>query len=148
MIILLSWLMLPKKGDKERLIIFFPLFFNYPDIVGNIIGNCICFLFFPQTIGNHEFDNNVEGVVPFLKMVKAPVVVTNIDATEEPTMQVRSYFNFLLSEKFCLFFLARQNFWHWFKYWKSNRLKISNKSYFKRLLEKFAYLLIRSFSYS
>lgn len=40
-----------------------------------------------MTIGNHEFDNNVEGVVPFLKMVKAPVVVTNIDATEEPTMQ-------------------------------------------------------------
>lgn len=84
--------------------------------------------------------------MPFLKMVKAPVVVTNIDATEEPTMQVRSYFNFLLSEKFFLFSLARQNFWHWSKYWKSNRLKISNKSYFKRLLEKFAYLLISSFS--
>lgn len=50
----------------------------------------ICFFFFFQTLGNHEFDNDVEGVVPFLKMVKAPVVVTNIDATEEPTMQVRS----------------------------------------------------------
>lgn len=50
----------------------------------------ICFFSFFQTLGNHEFDNDVEGVVPFLKMVKAPVVVTNIDATEEPTMQVRS----------------------------------------------------------
>ncbi|XP_012139780.2 apyrase isoform X1 [Megachile rotundata] len=40
-----------------------------------------------MTLGNHEFDNNVEGVVPYLKAVKAPVVVTNIDATEEPTMQ-------------------------------------------------------------
>ncbi|XP_060827614.1 apyrase [Bombus pascuorum] len=40
-----------------------------------------------MTIGNHEFDDDVEGVVPFLKMVKAPVVVTNIDASEEPTMQ-------------------------------------------------------------
>ncbi|XP_054004217.1 apyrase-like [Hylaeus anthracinus] len=40
-----------------------------------------------MTIGNHEFDNNIQGVVPFLKMVKAPVVVTNIDASEEPTMQ-------------------------------------------------------------
>ncbi|KOC68564.1 Apyrase [Habropoda laboriosa] len=40
-----------------------------------------------MTIGNHEFDNNVQGVVPFLKMIKAPVVVTNIDASEEPTMQ-------------------------------------------------------------
>ncbi|XP_076763675.1 apyrase [Xylocopa sonorina] len=40
-----------------------------------------------MTIGNHEFDNDVDGVVNFLKMVKAPVVVTNIDASEEPTMQ-------------------------------------------------------------
>ncbi|XP_076242053.1 apyrase [Calliopsis andreniformis] len=40
-----------------------------------------------MTIGNHEFDNGVEGVVPFLEMVKAPVVVTNIDDTEEPTMK-------------------------------------------------------------
>ncbi|XP_076182577.1 apyrase isoform X1 [Ptiloglossa arizonensis] len=43
---------------------------------------------FPRkTIGNHEFDNGIEGIVPFLKMVKAPVVVTNIDASEEPTME-------------------------------------------------------------
>ncbi|KAH0953052.1 hypothetical protein HN011_001822 [Eciton burchellii] len=40
-----------------------------------------------MTIGNHEFDNKVEGVVPFLKSVKAPVVVTNIDDSEEPTIQ-------------------------------------------------------------
>lgn len=74
----------------------------------------ICFFSFFQTLGNHEFDNDVEGVVPFLKMVKAPVVVTNIDATEEPTMQV--HFNPLLSEKF--FFLRVG---HWYsKYWKNN----------------------------
>ncbi|XP_020284117.1 apyrase isoform X1 [Pseudomyrmex gracilis] len=40
-----------------------------------------------MTIGNHEFDNKIEGVVPFLKNVKAPVVVTNIDDSEEPTIQ-------------------------------------------------------------
>lgn len=40
-----------------------------------------------MTIGNHEFDNQVEGLVPFLKNVKAPVVVTNIDDSEEPTLQ-------------------------------------------------------------
>ncbi|KAK1129395.1 hypothetical protein K0M31_019127 [Melipona bicolor] len=40
-----------------------------------------------MTIGNHEFDDEVAGVVPFLKMVKAPVVVTNIDASEEPMIQ-------------------------------------------------------------
>lgn len=41
-----------------------------------------------QTLGNHEFDNNVAGIVPFLKNVKSPVVVANIDSSEEPTMQV------------------------------------------------------------
>ncbi|XP_015438966.1 PREDICTED: apyrase-like [Dufourea novaeangliae] len=40
-----------------------------------------------MTIGNHEFDNGVAGVVPFLQNVKAPVVVTNIDATDEPSMK-------------------------------------------------------------
>ncbi|XP_031832595.1 apyrase [Nomia melanderi] len=40
-----------------------------------------------MTIGNHEFDNGVQGVVPFLQNVKAPVVVTNIDASEEPSME-------------------------------------------------------------
>ncbi|XP_012530610.1 apyrase isoform X2 [Monomorium pharaonis] len=40
-----------------------------------------------MTIGNHEFDNKIEGVVPFLKNVKAPVVVTNIDDSEEPSIQ-------------------------------------------------------------
>ncbi|EZA61540.1 apyrase isoform X2 [Ooceraea biroi] len=40
-----------------------------------------------MTIGNHDFDNKIEGIVPFLKNVKAPVVVTNIDDSEEPTIQ-------------------------------------------------------------
>ncbi|XP_018318632.1 apyrase-like [Agrilus planipennis] len=36
------------------------------------------------TLGNHEFDNAIEGVAPFIKSLKAPVVVANIDATDEP----------------------------------------------------------------
>nr|KAF7438278.1 hypothetical protein H0235_000669 [Vespula pensylvanica] len=43
-----------------------------------------------MTIGNHEFDNKIAGLVPFLKAVKAPVVVTNIDDREEPTIQTIS----------------------------------------------------------
>ncbi|XP_032670462.1 apyrase isoform X2 [Odontomachus brunneus] len=39
------------------------------------------------TIGNHEFDHKIEGIVPFLRYVKAPIVVTNIDDSEEPSMQ-------------------------------------------------------------
>ncbi|XP_025156635.1 apyrase isoform X1 [Harpegnathos saltator] len=40
-----------------------------------------------MTLGNHEFDHKIKGVVPFLQHVKAPIVVTNIDASEEPSMQ-------------------------------------------------------------
>jgi 5'-nucleotidase len=40
-----------------------------------------------QTLGNHEFDDGIAGVVPFLENVKAPFVVVNIDDTEEPSIQ-------------------------------------------------------------
>ncbi|XP_033336686.2 apyrase [Megalopta genalis] len=39
------------------------------------------------TLGNHEFDDGVDGVVPFLKNLEAPVAVANIDAGLEPSMQ-------------------------------------------------------------
>ncbi|KAK0166412.1 hypothetical protein PV328_004835 [Microctonus aethiopoides] len=39
------------------------------------------------TIGNHEFDDGIEGLVPLLKAMNVPVVVTNIDTTNEPTIQ-------------------------------------------------------------
>jgi 5'-nucleotidase len=40
-----------------------------------------------QTLGNHEFDDKIEGVVPFLETVNAPFVVVNIDDSEEPSIQ-------------------------------------------------------------
>jgi 5'-nucleotidase len=40
-----------------------------------------------QTLGNHEFDDKIAGVVPFLEAMNAPFVVVNIDASEEPSMQ-------------------------------------------------------------
>ncbi|XP_051165507.1 apyrase-like isoform X2 [Leptopilina boulardi] len=40
-----------------------------------------------MTIGNHEFDDEINGLVPFLKEIKCPVVVTNIDSSREPTLQ-------------------------------------------------------------
>lgn len=40
-----------------------------------------------QTLGNHEFDHQIEGVVPFLESIQSPVIVCNIDDSEEPTMQ-------------------------------------------------------------
>lgn len=40
-----------------------------------------------MTIGNHEFDTFVSGLVLYLKAVKYPVVAANIDATDEPALQ-------------------------------------------------------------
>lgn len=40
-----------------------------------------------QTIGNHEFDHDVEGVVPYLKNTFTPTVIANVDDSGEPTFQ-------------------------------------------------------------
>lgn len=38
-------------------------------------------------MGNHEFDDGVIGLVPFLNNVTFPVVTANIDLSKEPSMQ-------------------------------------------------------------
>lgn len=40
-----------------------------------------------QTLGNHEFDRGISGVVPFMENLKSPIVVANIDDSDEPTFQ-------------------------------------------------------------
>ncbi|XP_030568581.1 apyrase isoform X1 [Drosophila novamexicana] len=39
-----------------------------------------------MTLGNHEFDHGVEGVVPFLKTINTSMLVANMDSAHEPTM--------------------------------------------------------------
>lgn len=39
------------------------------------------------TLGNHEFDHGIAGVVPFMQTLKSPIVVANLDDSEEPSMQ-------------------------------------------------------------
>lgn len=39
------------------------------------------------TLGNHEFDHGIDGVVPFLDTIKSPVVIANLDDSKEPRMQ-------------------------------------------------------------
>ncbi|KAK9889010.1 hypothetical protein WA026_004294 [Henosepilachna vigintioctopunctata] len=38
-------------------------------------------------LGNHEFDDGIDGVTPFMKQLKAPVVLCNMNDTLEPTIQ-------------------------------------------------------------
>ncbi|CAH1954430.1 unnamed protein product [Acanthoscelides obtectus] len=40
-----------------------------------------------QVLGNHEFDDGIDGVVPYIKALKHPVIVSNIDDSLEPRMQ-------------------------------------------------------------
>ena len=40
-----------------------------------------------QSLGNHEFDNGVAGLVPFLNEVSFPVVTANLDLSLEPTLR-------------------------------------------------------------
>ncbi|XP_058056197.1 apyrase-like [Anopheles bellator] len=40
-----------------------------------------------MTLGNHEFDHGIDGVVPFLDTIESPMLVANIDDSLEPKMQ-------------------------------------------------------------
>lgn len=44
---------------------------------------------FLQTFGNHEFDDGVAGLVPFLDNITFPVVSSNLDASREPRLNGR-----------------------------------------------------------
>lgn len=38
-------------------------------------------------MGNHEFEDGIAGLIPFLHSLRAPVVVANIDGSKEPEIQ-------------------------------------------------------------
>ncbi|EDV95400.1 apyrase isoform X2 [Drosophila grimshawi] len=40
-----------------------------------------------MTLGNHEFDHSIEGLVPFLETVDTSMLVANMDSAHEPTAQ-------------------------------------------------------------
>ncbi|XP_001603018.1 apyrase isoform X7 [Nasonia vitripennis] len=39
------------------------------------------------TIGNHDFDDEIPGLASYVKQLQAPVVVTNIDQSDEPSLR-------------------------------------------------------------
>uniref|UniRef100_A0A2H1V8L5 apyrase n=1 Tax=Spodoptera frugiperda TaxID=7108 RepID=A0A2H1V8L5_SPOFR len=39
-----------------------------------------------HALGNHEFDDGPEGLAPYLKALKAPVLAANMDVSEEPIL--------------------------------------------------------------
>ncbi|KAJ8687355.1 hypothetical protein QAD02_023149 [Eretmocerus hayati] len=53
------------------------------------------------SLGNHEFDNKVSGLVPFLQNIDFPVVAANLDLREEPELQRATKLtkSFILSAK-------------------------------------------------
>lgn len=46
-----------------------------------------CFLC-RQSLGNHEFDDGLPGLLPFLQAVRAPVVAANLDLSATPGMRL------------------------------------------------------------
>lgn len=43
-----------------------------------------------MTLGNHEFDDGVPGVVPYIDSVSTPVVVCNFNTTVEPRLKLKN----------------------------------------------------------
>ncbi|XP_055627312.1 apyrase-like [Toxorhynchites rutilus septentrionalis] len=50
-----------------------------------------------MTIGNHEFDNGIPGVVPFLDAIVSPILLCNVDNNEEPSFH--QYNNSMVIER-------------------------------------------------
>ena len=42
------------------------------------------FSFFIQTLGNHEFDNGIKGLIPFIQQARFKIVSSNMDVSAEP----------------------------------------------------------------
>ncbi|CAG9104866.1 unnamed protein product [Plutella xylostella] len=40
-----------------------------------------------HALGNHEFDDHVSGLVPYISALRAPVLAANMDASREPRLQ-------------------------------------------------------------
>ena len=40
-----------------------------------------------QALGNHEFDDGIDGLVPLLENVTFPILAANIDDSLEPSIQ-------------------------------------------------------------
>lgn len=38
-----------------------------------------------QTLGNHEFDNGIENLAQFVDAIESPMVLANVDFSEEPS---------------------------------------------------------------
>lgn len=56
------------------------------------------FLLISKTIGNHEFDHKIEGLVPFLDTIDSPIVICNLDDSEEPTMHGKYQKSFIIDK--------------------------------------------------
>lgn len=65
--------------------------FCYSEIDAKSVLQCTEFTVYNiiifQALGNHEFEDNIEGLVPYIKALQHPVLVSNMDTSKEPLMQ-------------------------------------------------------------
>ena len=51
-----------------------------------LLTGILVMLIIVQAIGNHEYDNGIEGLAPFIRNVSFPVLSCNVDASLEPLL--------------------------------------------------------------
>ena len=49
--------------------------------------------YFFQSLGNHEFDDGIEGLVPFINEAQFPIVTANLDLSGEPSLKSSKLLN-------------------------------------------------------
>lgn len=48
------------------------------------------------TLGNHDFDDGIDGVVPFMETLRSPIVLSNVDDTSEPMFKENNHHSLII----------------------------------------------------
>ncbi|KAG8338396.1 hypothetical protein J6590_000059 [Homalodisca vitripennis] len=56
---------------------------DHLDVRGGYVSNI-----FPPFLGNHEFDDGIPGLVPYIKAVSTPIVCSNLNISQVPELKL------------------------------------------------------------
>lgn len=63
-----------------------------------IFARVIAFNEFWQSLGNHEFDDGVDGLIPFIQNASYPILTTNLDLSKQPNLAATNLKNSTILE--------------------------------------------------
>ncbi|XP_061719225.1 uncharacterized protein LOC133526563 [Cydia pomonella] len=94
----ISYMHMPANITKGDLLIVMPFEGNLVTV--SMTGSVIFQMLEHSSLGNHEFDETVDGLVPFIKNISSPVVAANLILNDVPELQeVNNLYETVVLEK-------------------------------------------------